>query len=334
MARIVLLAHDGFPDYAKTAVGLLRYSKHDVRAVIDRSKAGKWVNDFLPGVQDAPIVQGIDEVQDTDTVVVGVAPIGGGFNEEWRGEIIDALEQGFNVWSGLHYYLGDDPEFSRVAERNDCSIWDVRKPPDDLGVAEGLASDVGAEVVLTVGTDCSVGKMTTTAELVNGARELGLDAAFAATGQTGIMIEGEGIAVDAVKADYAAGAVERLVQECKDNDVVFVEGQGSLLHPAYSGVTTALLHGSAPSKLVLCHEHNRSSIRGYNVEIPPLEEYIDIYEQLAAPVCPAEVVAGSLDTSGLTLEEAREAVEEFSRHVATATDPVRFGVEEVLDTLL
>jgi len=335
--QVAVLAHDSFPDRAKTAVGLLRYGDHEVRALIDRENAGERVVNHLPDVQDAPIVASMDDVPEVDALVIGIAPIGGAFEESWRADVRAALERGCDVLSGLHDFLEDDEEFAELAAENSCTLQDLRKPPEDLTVAEGTAGDVDATVVTTVGTDCSTGKMTASFELRDAARERGLDAAVVPTGQTGVAITGWGIVVDRVIADYAAGAVERLVQIPQGQDLLIVEGQGALAHPAYSGVTTSILHGSAPDALVLCHEAGLEAIHGYeSFAIPPLAAYVDIYERLAAPISDASVVAGTLNTSGLDDDAAAGAVAEYGEAIdAPATDPVRDGVpENVLDAIL
>ncbi|EMA01005.1 Uncharacterized conserved protein, NAD-dependent epimerase/dehydratase family [Haloarcula vallismortis] len=334
---VAILTHEAFPDRAKTAVGLLRYGDRDVRALVDRERAGQRVHDALPDVQDAPIVASMADVPDVDALVIGISPIGGEFDESWREDVRTALKRGCDVYAGLHDFLADDEEFARLAAEHDAELHDLRKPPADLTVAAGTAGDVDATVVTTVGTDCSTGKMTASFEIRDAARERGLDAAVVPTGQTGIAITGRGIVVDRVIADYAAGAVERLVQEAQAADLLVVEGQGALAHPAYSGVTTSILHGSVPDALVMCHEAGREAIHGYeSFAIPPLSEYVDIYERLAAPISDASVVAGMLNTHHLDDDAAANAVTGYSDALgAPATDPVRHGVpEEVLDAIL
>jgi uncharacterized NAD-dependent epimerase/dehydratase family protein len=335
--RVAILAHGGFPDRAKTAVGILRYADHEVVAVLDRTRGGSRVAEHVPGVEDAPIVASMADAPACDTLVIGIAPIGGGFEESWRPDVRAALERGCDVVSGLHYFLDDDDEFARLADRNDATLWDVRRPPDDLTVAEGTAGEVDAGVVLTVGTDCSTGKMTTTMELARAARERGIDAAVVPTGQTGIVIEGWGIAVDRVVSDFAAGAVERMVLSEADRDLLIVEGQGALIHPAYSGVTTSILHGAMPDALVLCHAAGREAIHGYeDTRLPDAGTYVDRYESLAAPVHETAVVAGALATHGIGDESrARAAVEEFRTAIGVpATDPVRFDPGVILDAVV
>lgn len=334
---VALLAHEKFPDTAKTAVSLLRYTDEDIVAVLDRDTAGKRVHDFLPDVQDAPIVAGMDDVEDCDELIIGIAPIGGGFEDSWRPDVRKALERGCDVTAGLHYFLNDDEEFRALADEHNCELWDVRRPPEDLTVSNGVAADVDAEVILTVGTDCSVGKMTATRELYEVAREQGEDAAFIPTGQTGIMIEGWGNPIDRVVSDFTAGAVEEMILEKGDHDYLFVEGQGSIIHPAYSAVTCGILHGSMPDKLVLCHEAGREAIHGYEeFSLPSLPTYVELYENLATPVHETEVVAGALNTRTLETDEgARTAVGAYTEALSVpTTDPIRFGPEGILEAVL
>jgi uncharacterized NAD-dependent epimerase/dehydratase family protein len=338
--RVLVLAHEGFPNRAKTAVGLLRYGDHEVVGVLDReiaeSNPEARVSDYLDDVPDAPILGRADEADDYDTLVVGVAPIGGGFDRSWRPDIHRAIESGADVWAGLHYLLNEDDQFARLAAEHGVDLWDVRDPPADLTVSDGTAGDVGATVVLTVGSDCSTGKMTTTMELYEAARERGWDAGFVPTGQTGVMVAGEGIVVDRTISDFTAGATERMVLEvAAEHDYVFVEGQGAITHPAYSTVTCGILHGAMPDAMVLCHEAGREAVHGY--ESFPLADpgtLVSLYEDLARPVHTAEVVAGSLNTHHLDSDAAERELAAFADASGVpATDPVRFGVGEVLDAL-
>ena len=338
--QLVILAHEQFPGRAKTALGVLRYGDHDVVAVLDRDNAGDRVSDHVAGVQDAPIVASMADAPDADALLVGIAPIGGGFEESWRDDVRAALERGDDVVSGLHYFLAEDDEFAALAAEHGCEIDDVRRPPEDLGVAEGVASQVDAEVVLTVGSDCSVGKMTVTEELARAAGDRGVDAAVVPTGQTGIMIEGWGTCVDRVVSDFTAGAVEEMVLEVgDDHDVLFVEGQGAITHPAYSAVTCGILHGAQPDSLVLCHAAGREVVHGYeDYPLQAPETYVDLYESLAAPVHDADVVAGALNTVDVDDDaDARSAVAAYETALdVPAGDLVRFDDdrERVLEAVL
>ncbi|MFP9190218.1 DUF1611 domain-containing protein [Natrialbaceae archaeon A-CW1-1] len=337
--RVAILAHEKFPDRAKTALGVLRYADYDVAAVLDRDSAGQRVNDLVPDVQDAPIVTEMADLEAdaVDALLIGIAPVGGGFDESWRADVRTALERGCDLISGLHYFLEEDEEIAALADEYGCDIWDVRKPHDDLTVAEGIADEVDANVVLTVGTDCGVGKMTATMELARDAKAAGYDAVAIPTGQTGIMIEGWGNPVDRVVSDFTAGSVEEMIiEKGDDHDYLFVEGQGSIIHPAYSAVTCGILHGSMPDAMVLCHDAGRDALaHGFDVPIPSAQTYVDLYEGLAEPVKQAPVVAGALNTYRLEDDDAREAVDAFEADLGKpATDVVRYGTDEILEVLI
>ncbi|MUW13894.1 DUF1611 domain-containing protein [Halorubrum sp. CBA1125] len=341
--RIAVLAHEKFPDRAKTALGVIRYGDQDVRAVLDRDRAGDRVRDHVPDVDDAPIVASFADAYaaadgDLDALYIGIAPIGGGFDESWRSDVRAAIEAGCDVVSGLHYFLDDDEALAALADEHGVELRDVREPDDDLTVATGGSRDVDADVVLTVGTDCSVGKMTASLEIVAAARERGIDAAFVPTGQTGIMIAGWGNPIDRVVSDFAAGAVEEMLVEVgDDHDLLVVEGQGSILHPAYSAVTCGILHGAMPDGLVLCHAAGREAIHGYeSFDIAPVDEYVDCYEGLADPIHETAVVAGAVNTKDLADDDAAAAaVSEFADAAGVpATDPVRHGADRIVEALL
>ncbi len=330
--RVAILAHEQFPSRAKTALGILRYSDHEVVAVLDRDRTGERVSDHVSDVQDAPIVASMADVSDVDALIIGIAPIGGGFEESWRSDVRTAIERGCDIISGLHYFLIEDDEFASLADEYDVTLHDVRRPPADLTVSSGAVRDLDVSVTLTVGTDCSVGKMTTTMELASGIPEAGV----VPTGQTGIMIEGWGIAVDRVISDFAAGAVERMIdQQADEHDRVIVEGQGSITHPAYSGVTVSILHGSMPDGIVLCHEAGREAVHGYeSFALPDLPEAARLYEELGSQVSPTEVVGVSLNTRELESDAASAAIEEVEAELGVpCTDPVRFDPSPLVEVL-
>ena len=335
--RVAILAHEQFPDRAKTAVGILRYADHEVVAVLDRDAAGTTVGDHLPDVgSDAPVVEGVADVPEFDALIIGIAPIGGGFDDSWRPDVRGAIERGADVVAGLHYFLNEDEELAAFADEHGVELRDVRKPPDDLTVAEGIARDLDCEIVLTVGTDCSTGKMTTTLEMVEAAREAGLDAGVVPTGQTGIMIAGWGVPIDRTVSDFTGGAVERMLREQADDyDYLVVEGQGSVVHPAYSAVTCGILHGAMPDHLVLCHEAGREVVHGYeSFEVPDPGRVADLYLELADPVASTNLLGGALNTAGLDESAAEAALTEYERAIgAPAVDPVRQDAGELVDQL-
>ncbi len=340
--RHLILADGDFgPMTSKTANSIIRYQPDRVVAVLDRQLAGKTVQDVLGFGGSTPVVASMKEglALGANSVLIGIAPQGGRLPAEWREWLREALESGCDIVSGLHTRIGDDPMLAEAARTHGRTISDVRKPPEDLPVASGLAKDVDALVVLTVGTDCNVGKMTAQLQLVKQLNARGLKTHFVATGQTGIMIEGWGIAVDAVVADFIAGAAERItVQGAKDADVVLVEGQGSINHPGYSGVTLGLLHGSCPDAMILCHQASREYIGDYReaswLRIPPLSEYVRMYESIGRAVHPTKVIGIAMNTCDLDAEVAWQACEAATRETGLpCTDPVRFDATPLIEAV-
>jgi uncharacterized NAD-dependent epimerase/dehydratase family protein len=322
------------PHYGKTARGVVLYGPDPVIAVVDSKSAGAE----LEGV---PIVASVEEALTFEprptTAIVGVAVAGGRLPYEWRAVLRQVLEAGLDLESGMHEFLSEDPELEQLAAEHGAEIRDLRKPPDDLSVPTGANLEHDAAVVLTVGSDCAIGKKSVAIELDREARTRGLRSAFVPTGQTGIAIAGWGIAVDAVVADFLAGAAERLVVEgARRGDLLFVEGQGSIVHPQFSGVTLGLYHGSAPHALVLCHLAGATEIDGLpGHAIPPLSALIELYEALALPARPARVAAIALNTHGHSEEEARRFIETAQEETGLPTDdPVRFGPGPLLQAVL
>ena len=338
---LILADHDFGIMTSKTANAVIRYHPSRVVAVLDRQLAGQTSEQVLGFGGDIPVVASIADgvARGANSVLIGIAPQGGQLPEEWRDWLREALESGCDIVSGLHSFLADDPVLADAARRHGRSILDARRPPADLPVADGQARDVDALVVLTVGTDCNVGKMTAQLQLVQALNDRGLRTRFVPTGQTGIMIEGWGIAVDAVVADFIAGAAEQLVlRGARGADVVLVEGQGSINHPGYSGVTLGLLHGSCPSALILCHQPSRQYLGDYRhaswVRIPPLAEYVRLYETIGGAVHPTRVIGVALNTFDLDEAAAVAACESARRETGLpATDPVRFDPGPLVDAI-
>lgn len=333
--RYLILA-EGFsadPHYGKTARGILHYSPHRTVAVLDSTRAGQEL-------EGAPVVASVGEAMPygPTTAVVGVATQGGRFPPAWREVLRECIERGLDVESGLHEFLGDDPELSALAEARGVTLTDLRRPPADLSVPTGENLRVEATVVLTVGSDCAIGKKTVAVELDRAARDRGLASVFCPTGQTGIAIAGWGVAVDAVVSDFVAGAAERVVVEGarRGGRLLFVEGQGSLVHPLYSGVTLGLMHGAAPHAFVLCHKAGTTEIEGCpGHPIPPLAELVRLHEEISLPARKGHVVAVALNTAGLDEAAARRAVEQAAQETGLASDdPVRFGTARILDAIL
>jgi D-glutamate N-acetyltransferase len=335
--RYLLVAEgsSGDPLYGKTMRGVLRYRREDVVAILDSTRVGETED----GV---PIVATVEEALPLGptTALVGVVTQGGYFPPAWMELLRTCVVHGLDVENGLHVFLGDDPELSALAAERGVELRDLRRPPADLSTATGENLAVDATIVLTVGSDCAIGKMTVSCELDLEARRRGLRSVFVPTGQTGMAIAGWGIAVDAVVADFLAGAAERLVVEGRERggELLWVEGQGAIQQPVYSGVALGLYHGSVPHLLVLCHEVGRTEIEGAGGGphlIPPLRDLVDLHERLALPARPARVAAIALNTRLVDEAEARAAVEAAEEDTGLpADDPVRFGAAKLVDAVL
>jgi D-glutamate N-acetyltransferase len=341
--RYAMLAEGLFDEDAKTATGVMRYAETPTVAVIDSTRAGTIASDHVPGlVSDVPVVADMDAAMPhgPTTLLVGVAPAGGHLPASFRQCILRAIELRLDVESGLHEFLSDDPEISAAAAAAGVSLRDLRRVPDGLDVPTGANLAVPTHTVLTVGSDCALGKMTVCLELDREARRNGHASVFVPTGQTGIAIAGWGIAVDQVVSDFVAGASEQLVVEGHrrggDGAILWIEGQGSLNHPFYSGVTLGLMHGSAPHAMVFVHEPGRELIDGDpRYPIRGLTELIDDQIRMARHIRPAAVVAVSLKTNKLSEQDAREAIAQTERDTGlVADDPVRFGAARILEAVL
>jgi uncharacterized NAD-dependent epimerase/dehydratase family protein len=268
------------------------------------------------------------------TAIVGVATQGGRFPPAWRELLKSSIAKGLDVENGLHEFISDDEELAELAARHRVELRDLRKPPPGLSVPTGENLKVRGTIVLTVGSDCAIGKKTVAVELDLEARRQGLKSVFVPTGQTGIAIAGWGIAVDAVISDFLAGAAEWLVVEGsrRGGELLFVEGQGSLAHPAYSGVTLGLIHGSAPHLFVLCHKAGAREVEGFpGHPLPSLPELVELHERISLPARPARVAGIAVNTADLDEEAARTAIAEVAEETGLpADDPVRFGAGTLL----
>ncbi len=333
--RYLILAegrsHD--PHYGKTARGVLRYRGDAVVALLDSEHAGE-------SYEGKPVVARVEDAlrYEPTHAIVGVATQGGRFPPAWRSLLKDAIAAGLHVENGLHEFISEDPELRALAAEAGVELIDLRKPPPGLNVPTGENMNVPATIVLTVGSDCAIGKMTVSLELDLEARRRGLASQFVPTGQTGMAIAGWGMSVDAVVSDFLAGAAEQLVVDGhrRGGELLFVEGQGSLVHPAYSGVTLGLVHGSAPHLFVLCHLVGATETEGYpGHPLPPLPELIELHERIALPARPAGVAAIALNTRGLSDDEARSAAAAAEEETGLlCDDPVRFGPARLLDAVL
>jgi uncharacterized NAD-dependent epimerase/dehydratase family protein len=337
--RLVILTEGQWdPHMAKTAHGMIRYGQDTVVAVLDSGRAGRNVAEDLPG-QDIPFVATLAETLpwQPDALLIGIAPTGGRLPDSWRETILAALAAGLDVMSGLHVFLGDDPELSAAAAASGARIIDFRRPPERMETAVGRLHGPGKRVILAVGTDCSVGKKTVCLELRRAAERAGQSAVVVPTGQTGMMVEGWGVAVDRVVADFLQGTVEWMVEEGeRRGDWVLVEGQGSLDHPAYSSVTLGLIHGATPHAMVMVHlagqaDHDFDHLPARRFPLAPLVPFIRIHEAVAGLVAPSKVVAIALNTRLIADdEEARRECARTEVETGLPTDDVvRFGPDNL-----
>jgi len=345
MRRIAILAEGAFEwHYGKTATGVIRYGKDTVVAVIDSTKAGKDVSQALGGSfgKGIPVVRNIHEalMYQPDTLLIGIAPMGGALPKEWHWQLLTAIEAGLDIISGLHVFVSDDDELRAAAEKRGVTIWDVRRPPEKNLVARFIPHRPGSHTVLLVGSDCAVGKMTVALELDREAQRRGLNSAFVATGQTGIMISGTGLPVDRIISDFVAGLVEEMVLDFSArHDWVFVEGQGALNHPGYSPVTLGLIHGSMPDAMIFCHKAGATAIEGYeNCPLPSLKRMIAFNEDTVSwvrPERPCKVVGLALMTHDLAEQEAQDALKQAEDETGLpATDVLRSGAGVLMDALI
>jgi len=344
MRRIAILAEGAFTWHtAKTATGVIRYGQDQVVAVIDHTHEGKDVSQAL----NAPLGVGIPIVRDIhtaltyqpDTLMIGIAPPGGALPSSWRWQLLAAIEAGLDIISGLHFFIADDEELRIAAEKRGVTIWDVRRPPDKQRIAALTPHRPGSHTILTVGSDCAAGKMTVALELNNEARQRNLNSTFVATGQTGIMIAGDGLPVDRLIGDFTAGMVEEMVlKHTEKHDWVFVEGQGALNHPGYSPVTLGLIHGSLPDAMILCHKAGATTIEFYkHCPLPSLTRVIQINEEAVSWLRPdrsSKVVGLALVTLHLNEREASDAIKRAEDETGLpATDVLRFGAGTLMDAL-
>ncbi|MEO0648635.1 MAG: DUF1611 domain-containing protein [Cyanobacteria bacterium J06650_10] len=339
--RIAIYMHNGLKGAkGKTGISLLRYSQNEIVAVIDEAAVGESVRSLTNINRDIPIVSSIEEslAYNPTVLAIGLAPSGGILPEPWYAEVKRAVSAGLSVMNGLHTQMNDDPEMQSQIQPGKW-VWDIRKEPEGLVIGGGRARLLECDRVLTVGTDMAVGKMSTSIELNRASKAQGLNAKLIATGQTGLMLGEDGVALDAIRVDYAAGAIEQCVMEYgRDRDILLIEGQGSLLNPG-STATLPLIRGSQPTHLILVHKAQLTHLQHFSdFKIPPLSQVVDLYESAVTAggiFAPAKVVGIALNTFGLSEEEARSAIAAATDETSLpCTDVVRFGAEPLITQVL
>lgn len=333
----MVIVTDGYhdTDTAKTAVSLLRYCADEVVAVFDRQAAGKTCGEVFGVGGVIPIIGSLAEAPEAEALVVGIASPGGKIPPHWRPIILEAIARRMSVVSGLHDFLRDDAEYLLAAERHGARLVDLRENDErDVARREGIRQ--GCLRIHTIGNDCCSGKMVCGIELARGLGSSGVDAAFVATGQTGILVAGKGCPVDRVIADFLSGAAEKLVLANQHHEVIVVEGQGSLFHPRYSCVALGLLHGLMPDGLILCYTLGRRTFYGMEeIALPRLEKVVELYESAAGVMHPCRVVGVAVNGVGLSDEAvAAECDRVASRLGLPACDPLRHGPDKLVEAVV
>lgn len=324
-------------DSGKMGHGLMRFSRHPIVCVIDSNYVGQSVQEAVGLPYSIPVVATVDDAValNAEILVLGIAPSGGRFPLEWDSPISHALKNGLSLINGLHDDL--NARFGHLLKGN--KIWDVRKPSDSYPIAKAKAAELKNTRILFIGTDMAAGKMTAGLELYADLNKQGCNVGFVPTGQIGITLMGNGIPLDAIKVDQAAGAVEQAVLEQEDKDVVIIEGQGSLAHPG-STATLPLMRGSQPTHFILCHKGAHTHLRNpiSHIPIPPLDEFIALNEAVAK-VCgsltEANTIGVALNTVGLNDKEARVKIQEVEELTGLpTTDVVRFGADKLVESVI
>jgi uncharacterized NAD-dependent epimerase/dehydratase family protein len=341
--RLAILLQGGLTDpRGKTGLAMLRYSPHEIVAVIDSDHAGQSLAQVTGIPRSVPIVESVQAAlaYRPDVLAIGIAPSGGALPDPWRQELALALNAGLSLANGLHTVLAQDPDLAPLLQSG-CYIWDVRREPSTIPIASAAARTLSGKRILTVGTDMGIGKMSASLELHAAALAKGLTSEFVATGQAGILISGQGVPLDGVRVDFAAGSVEQQVLKQATRsapELIWIEGQGSLLHPG-STATLPLLRGSQPTQLILVHRPGQTQVRNHpTIAIPPLKDVIHLYETVASAAGafePIRVVAIALNTHHLDEAAALQAVAQVQVETGLpCADVVRWGGDRLLDVVL
>jgi uncharacterized NAD-dependent epimerase/dehydratase family protein len=333
--RMVILT-DGFsnPVTAKTASCVLRYCGDEVVAVLDRSEAGKTAEELLGVGGTIPVIDRLEVAPEAKSLLIGIAPPGGKIPQAWRPIVLEAISRGLTVYSGLHDFLVNDSEFADAASASGAQLVDVRRN-QERDVANRVGLRDACLRVHTVGQDCGVGKMLVAVELTRALSNRDISTKFIATGQTGILVEGDGCPIDCVVADFLSGAVEKMILANQDHDILMIEGQGSLAHPRYSAVTLGLLHGCLPHGMILCYEPGRVGVNGMEgIPLKSLPELRSVYETMANLMGPSEVIGVAMNSRRLTDDEAERERQRVRREMGLPVcDVIRHGSDELVEAV-
>ena len=335
--KIVILSHGAF-NYIKNKTGnmLIRYRTDEVIALLDRTKSGMTANDELGYGGNIPVLDNFDACIDLepDTLVIGNASQGGFISDDYRAEVIKAIEFGCDIISGMHHFINDDVEFVRLAEKHNVSLFDLRRPPAPPNFPKGSWHKRKIPVLLIVGTDCDTGKMTTAWEVSERLKSRGRKVEFIGTGQTGILLSGAGVPIDAVKADFMAGEIEYLIDKVsEDTELIIVEGQGALTNQYYAGVTLGLLHGAMPDYMLMTHDPARDlDVTDYPMATMRL--VMDMHLDLMSNFKKSKFIGINLLTFKLSDEDAKKEIDKVKEEYSMATtDLIRYGSNELIETI-
>jgi uncharacterized NAD-dependent epimerase/dehydratase family protein len=332
--QIVILAEKKLdPIISKMAVLAIRYLTDQIVAVIDSTYAGKSVQEVLGFGGDIPIYNSLDESfqHQPNTLIIGVMPRGGNVPSEWYPIIIKAIQNRLNIISGLQESLATIPEFNVLSKKYGTKILDLKRGKESVSLAKGHARNFRSKIVLTLGTNHNAGKLITTLELVKEFQKMGKSADWLATGQTGIMIKGKGTPLEMVRGQHMSGEIEAATAKIDGNyEYIIIQGQGALHNAALAPVSMALLQGTLPDAMILCHRYtDNGSTKEYIASLIP------IYENILSYFKPAKVAAISLNTYKLNDDKAMSVIQELAHYVRIpVTDPVRFGAKGLADTLV
>ena len=335
--KIVILSHGAF-NYIKNKTWnmLIRYRTDEVIALLDRTKSGMTANDELGYGGNIPVLDNFDACIDLepDTLVIGNASQGGFISDDYRAEVIKAIEFGCDIISGMHHFINDDVEFVQLAEKHNVSLFDLRRPPDPPNFPKGSWHKRKIPVLLIVGTDCDTGKMTTAWEVSERLKSRGRKVEFIGTGQTGILLSGAGVPIDAVKADFMAGEIEHLIDKVsEDTELIIVEGQGALTNQYYAGVTLGLLHGAMPDYMLMTHDPARDlDVTDYPMATMRL--VMDMHLDLMSNFKKSKFIGINLLTFKLSDEDAKKEIDKVKEEYSMATtDLIRYGSNELIETI-
>lgn len=336
MKRKIISLTEGYsnPQSAKTARNLIYYCPGEVVALFDRQNVGKTSADLL-GVGNIPVIGSLDDASDANTLIMSVALPGGKLPQPFKEIMLQAIYRKINIISCGHEFISDDPDLVSAAKTAGVLLKDIRKN-NERDVAHRKEINDSSLRILTVGNDCSLGKMVTSLELARALQKRDYDAKFVATGQTGILIEGDGIPIDAVVGDYINGAAEKLVLQNQHHDILIIEGQASIVHPRYSSVTLGLLHGTMPHGMIMCYEVGRKFVHNMpGIKIPAMDVIIKLNEQMASVMFPSKIIGFALNSKKVSEQEAQKERNKIKKEFGLpACDVVRDGPDELVETII